>query len=300
MGALLTELKDRLTETNLNLRAKVLIAIEHIIKAIGISAVEYASLLLPSIVRLTGETKSNVVEAVFSFLNSWIQVDQVSAKSMFTALGPYLPEGLKAPKGRFRMLEWLIRSSSLLDRSIAEQIASVVLDCMTDKDAKVRAQALKLIETMARLISRNVFEQHMTGRPSPDIATLRRSLDVVYEHIAPPSSLYSSPSVDLSQPPQPSSSLPARLKLSQGGQESDHSVDDFEQRRQALANRPNARVLGKPKAGEGLKARLSAVKSSIPRPGPRISTATATTTATSFRPSSFPHRTTVSMGSKRR
>ena len=296
VGTLLTELKDHLTETNLNLRAKVIISIEHVIKAIGIGAQEYASLLLPSIVRLTSETKSNVVDAVFTFLNAWIQFDQVPAKDMFVALGPYLPDSLKAPKGRLRMLEWILKNSSLLDRSVVEQIASVVMDCMTDKDAKVRAHALKLVETMATMISRNVFEQYLTGRPSPDIASLRRSLDMVYGQSAPSSALYSTHSAESPQPPRPSSSLPSHSTSLQGGRESGSSVDDFEQRRQALANRPNARVLGKPKAGEGFKARLSAVKSSIPRPGPRVS---AVSVAAKSQQSVLPNRTSVSLGSKR-
>ena len=57
-------LKDRLGETNLNLRARVVQCIDTLVKALNGQAVEFAALLLPELMKLTGDSKSSVVDAV--------------------------------------------------------------------------------------------------------------------------------------------------------------------------------------------------------------------------------------------
>ncbi len=57
-------LKDRLGETNLNLRARVVQCIDALVKALNGQAVEFAALLLPELMKLTGDSKSSVVDAV--------------------------------------------------------------------------------------------------------------------------------------------------------------------------------------------------------------------------------------------
>ena len=57
-------LKDRLGETNLNLRARVVQCIDALVKALNGQAVEFAALLLPELLKLTGDSKSSVVDAV--------------------------------------------------------------------------------------------------------------------------------------------------------------------------------------------------------------------------------------------
>lgn len=64
IGELLSILKDRLKETNLNLRAKVLQCIHSVILAIEDSRLQYASLLIPELMKLTNETKQNVIEGL--------------------------------------------------------------------------------------------------------------------------------------------------------------------------------------------------------------------------------------------
>ena len=56
-------LKDRLGETNLNLRARVVQCIDALVKALNGQAVEFAALLLPELMKLTGDSKSSVVDA---------------------------------------------------------------------------------------------------------------------------------------------------------------------------------------------------------------------------------------------
>ena len=57
-------LKDRLGEMNLNLRARVVQCIDALVKALNGQAVEFAALLLPELMKLTGDSKSSVVDAV--------------------------------------------------------------------------------------------------------------------------------------------------------------------------------------------------------------------------------------------
>ena len=57
-------LKDRLGETNPNLRARVVQCIDALVKALNGQAVEFAALLLPELMKLTGDSKSSVVDAV--------------------------------------------------------------------------------------------------------------------------------------------------------------------------------------------------------------------------------------------
>lgn len=64
VGELLAALKLRLTEANLNLRAKVLLCIAAVARALGREVVSYTSLLLPELMKLCGETKQNVVDAL--------------------------------------------------------------------------------------------------------------------------------------------------------------------------------------------------------------------------------------------
>ena len=57
-------LKDRLGETNLNLRARVVQCIDALVKALNGQAVEFAALRLTELMKLTGDSKSSVVDAV--------------------------------------------------------------------------------------------------------------------------------------------------------------------------------------------------------------------------------------------
>ena len=64
MGEVMIALKNRLGETNLNLRARVVQCIDALVKALNGQAVEFAALLLPELMKLTGDSKSSVVDAV--------------------------------------------------------------------------------------------------------------------------------------------------------------------------------------------------------------------------------------------
>lgn len=63
---LLSVLKERLTETNLNLRAKVLVCIRVIAEAIEEERGQYTNVIIPELMKLTNETKQNVIDALYS------------------------------------------------------------------------------------------------------------------------------------------------------------------------------------------------------------------------------------------
>ena len=247
---LVAVLKERLSEVNLNLRAKVLICIEQVIRALGPDGIEYASVLFPDMLRLCNEAKQNIISALYSALTAWVEVDAMQKESRLNALGQYLSMGLKAPKGRLSLLTWLHEYASLIDQKTAVLVASDLLDCLTDKAAPVRNKAMSILETITPICPRSILESNLKGRPSPDVASLRQFFDQIYANT--PSSR-----------PSNSSASTAR--------ESEPNRTEMGNRIQSLANRPNARVLVKPKAGEGFKSRFSNVKSSIPKPMPRAS-----------------------------
>ena len=157
VGELMAVLKERLTETNLNLRAKVLVCINRVVHAIGGAAVEYASVLLPSMLRLCGEAKQNVVDALFAALTTWVEADEMQRELLFNAIGSYLSVGLKIPKGRLALLTWMNKFTALMNAKTVAAIASDLLDCLTDKVAAVRMQAQLVLETAAKLVPRSTL-----------------------------------------------------------------------------------------------------------------------------------------------
>ena len=247
---LIAVLKERLSEVNLNLRAKVLVCIEQVIRALGPDGMEYASILFPDMFRLCSEAKQNIISALYSALTAWVEVDAIQKKSRLNALGQYLLIGLKAPKGRLSLLTWLHGYASLIDQKTAILVANDLLDCLTDKAAPVRNRAMNILEAITPICPRNVLESNLKGRPSPDVTSLRQFFDQIYS--------------DTPHPRSSNSSVSAT-------RESEPNRTEMDNRIQSLANRPNARVLIKPKAGEGFKSRFSNVKSSIPKPIPRTS-----------------------------
>lgn len=64
IGNVMSILKDRLTETNLNLRARVIVCIGSIAKAVGKEVQQWNALMLPELMKLCSETKQNIVDAL--------------------------------------------------------------------------------------------------------------------------------------------------------------------------------------------------------------------------------------------
>lgn len=58
-------LKIRLGESNLNLRTKVVQCIGQLAKCLGAEVQRYTAVLIPDLLRLSGDSKSSVVDAVY-------------------------------------------------------------------------------------------------------------------------------------------------------------------------------------------------------------------------------------------
>lgn len=273
VGELLTVLKERLTETNLNLRARVLQCIRGTAEAIGEETQQYTALVVPELLKLCGETKQNVVEGLFAALTAWVGAHAASP-AIFNSLVGSLVQGLKITKGRAGLLRWVNHYAGFLERASCATLLSSVMDCLTSKEAAVRAEAATLMKVVCAHLSQGEVEAKIVGRPSPDMNTLHQIVDRLYT-----SGRFSSASARLSDMPitAPVTGLTAGLTAglttgfateSAAGTVVDNRAEAAS-RKQSLSARPGARVLARPNPGEGLRARFQHVKSSIPKPQPR-------------------------------
>ena len=257
VGELLTVLKERLTETNLNLRARVLQCIRGTAEAIGEETQQYTALVVPELLKLCGETKQNVVEGLFAALTAWVGAHAASP-AIFNSLAGSLVQGLKITKGRAGLLRWVNHYAGFLERASCATLLSSVMDCLTSKEAAVRAEAATLMKVVCAHLSQGEVEAKIVGRPSPDMNTLHQIVDRLYT-----SGRFSSASARLSDTP-----ITAPVTESAAGTVVDNRAEAAS-RKQSLSARPGARVLARPNPGEGLRARFQHVKSSIPKPQPR-------------------------------
>ncbi|KAK8830639.1 hypothetical protein WA577_004368, partial [Blastocystis sp. JDR] len=147
VGELLTVLKERLTETNLNLRARVLQCIRGTAEAIGEETQQYTALVVPELLKLCGETKQNVVEGLFAALTAWVGAHAASP-AIFNSLAGSLVQGLKITKGRASLLRWVNHYAGFLERASCATLLSSVMDCLTSKEAAVRAEAATLMKVV--------------------------------------------------------------------------------------------------------------------------------------------------------
>ena len=64
VGELVAVLRERLSESNLNLRTKVILCISQLAIALDVAIQQYTNILLPDLLQLSGDSKSSVVNAV--------------------------------------------------------------------------------------------------------------------------------------------------------------------------------------------------------------------------------------------
>lgn len=181
-------------------------------------------------------------------LKTWIQ-SQVLQVALFNGIATHLAHGFKAVKGRLLLLQWTNTCIQCIEPKQAIGITSSIMDCLTDKSSAVRAEATKTMQALCSKLSLNEIEPFLKGRPSPDVKAIHAIIDPLYNHPQPRTSI-----------PLPRTSIP------------EARISDMDARKQSLSSRSGARVLKKPKPGEGLSNRFNHVKSSIPKPMPRRST----------------------------
>lgn len=313
VGAAMASLKERLGESNLNLRTRALVCVGAIARAVGRDVAQWSALLLPELMKLCAETKPSLLDALcgcaarlsrrFAALTRWVEHPPFTA-ALFNSVLPFLPQGLRAVKGRLLLLRWANQYRELIDARQAPPLVSPLLDCLTDRVSGVRVEAAKTVQVLARLCAPQDFDRAMKGRPSPDVQALRAFLDPLLQPRAaePSANRSKSPAKNTTKtatansanipntlnpntpytpnnPNTPNNTntlntntpTSALAETPSGETPASARQAEFEQRKKSLALRPGVRLLSKPKAGEGLKARYSHAKSSIPKPMPRLS-----------------------------
>ena len=68
VSELVVALKDRLFETNLNLRTKVIQCVGCLASALGAAIQRYTLVLIPELMKLSGDSKASVVTALYGCL----------------------------------------------------------------------------------------------------------------------------------------------------------------------------------------------------------------------------------------
>ena len=67
IAELVNVLKSRLSESNLNLRTKVVQCIGRLASWLGMEVQRYTAVLIPDLLRLSSDSKNSVVDAVYGF-----------------------------------------------------------------------------------------------------------------------------------------------------------------------------------------------------------------------------------------
>ena len=243
-------LKDRLSESNLNFRARVLQCIGQFAESLGAEVAKYNAMLLPELVKSTIDSNKNVIESLYSALTRWVLHDSLNS------LGPALPHLLPAfrnPKARPALLRWLLPLLAPLDSRAASLLLPDLLDCLLDRTPEVRSLALHACKAIAPKCTRSLVEDRIRAHKPADLRTLQTVWEPLWADCAAPA--------DTPKPAGIAASSPAQTE---------EKGKLTEARRQALANRPGARVLSKRPAASIASTMKRQAVSSIPKPLPPL------------------------------
>lgn len=238
-------LKDRISESNLNLKAKVIECVGQLAESLGDDINQYPG-LLSELLRCVNDSNRNVSDALYSTLTKWVVHDNQPSAQSLNILVSLLPSAFKSVKSRNALLHWLNEYLLLAEPKPLMNLIPSLLDCLVDRVKEVRDGALKAFQIVIPKCGRGAIDDRMRGRKPAEIQTIQSALEPLYQtfqsEVTPPTSTTSaSPKAD-----QDSSDKNSRLR--------------------SLASRPGARVLGK-RPGGGLTATMKRqAVSSIPKP----------------------------------
>ena len=133
VAEVVSALKQRLGETNLNLRAKVLLCISQLSEALGGEVVRYNTTLLPDVLKLSNDSNKNVVEALYTLLTHWVSHDNDRTAAYLNSVLPFCGVALKQSKSRGPFLLWLTPYMPLCESRSLQPILNDLLDCLLDK-----------------------------------------------------------------------------------------------------------------------------------------------------------------------
>lgn len=247
-------LKDRLSESNLNFRARVLQCIGQLAESLGAEIAKYNAMMLPELVKYTVDSNKNVIESLYSALTRWVLHD--SLNSLSSALPSLLP-AFRNAKARAALLRWLLPLLAPIDSRAASLLLPELLDCLLDRTPEVRSLALQACKAVAPKCSRSFIEDKIKTHKPADL----RALQAVWEPLW-------SDCAQTAETPKPAG-ISSGAGVSNGGP-AEAKGKLTEARRQALANRPGARVLSKRPAASIASTMKRQAVSSIPKPLPPL------------------------------
>ena len=258
VGELMVALKNRLGETNLNLRAKVLLCLSQAAEALGGEVTQYSASVLSEALKLATDSNKNVSEALYTLLTHWVEHQDGRTAAYLSPVLPLCAPALKQSKSRAPFLRWLTPLLPLCDSRALQPLLGELLSCALDKAKDVRALITPLLPALCQKCGRLLVEQCYAGRKPAEVASLKAVLDPI---------LAGCP--DKAQPSRhaaPAVAAPVAAVAAEKEKEAGETKLTTE-RRAALANRPGARVLAKRSTTASLKR--SAV-SSIPKALPPL------------------------------
>lgn len=254
VAEVVSALKQRLSETNLNLRAKVLLCISQLSEALGSEAVRYNATLLPDVLKLSNDSNKNVVEALYTLLTHWVSHDDSHTAAYLNSVLPFCGMALKQSKSRGPFLLWLTPYMPLCESRSLQPILNDLLDCLLDKAKEVRARSNALLPTLCQKCGRIMVEQCYAGRKQADVVSLKAILEPI---------LCDCPdgAQAAKHTPLPTVAPAEAAPVEKEGEKSKLTTE----RKQALANRPGARVLVKRNTIASLKrAAVSSIPKALP------------------------------------
>ena len=258
MGEVMIALKNRLGETNLNLRAKVLLCLSQAAEALGGEVTQYSASVLSEALKLATDSNKNVSEALYTLLTHWVEHQDGRTAAYLSSVLPLCAPALKQSKSRAPFLRWLTPLLPLCDSRALQPLLGELLSCALDKAKDVRALITPLLPALCQKCGRLLVEQCYAGRKPAEVASLKAVLDPILAGCPDKaqSSRHAAPAV----------AAPVAAVAAEKEKEAGETKLTTE-RRAALANRPGARVLAKRSTTASLKR--SAV-SSIPKALPPL------------------------------
>ena len=258
MGEVMIALKNRLGETNLNLRAKVLLCLSQAAEALGGEVTQYSASVLSEALKLATDSNKNVSEALYALLTHWVEHQDGRTAAYLSPVLPLCAPALKQSKSRAPFLRWLTPLLPLCDSRALQPLLGELLSCALDKAKDVRALITPLLPALCQKCGRLLVEQCYAGRKPAEVASLKAVLDPILAGC--PDKAQSS------RHAAPVAAAPVAAVVVEKEKEAGETKLTTE-RRAALANRPGARVLAKRSTTASLKR--SAV-SSIPKALPPL------------------------------
>ena len=257
VGEVMVALKNRLGETNLNLRAKVLLCLSQAAEALGGEVTQYSASVLSEALKLATDSNKNVSEALYTLLTHWVEHQDGRTAAYLSPVLPLCAPALKQSKSRAPFLRWLTPLLPLCDSRALQPLLGELLSCALDKAKDVRALITPLLPALCQKCGRLLVEQCYAGRKPAEVASLKAVLDPILANCP-----------DKAQPSRhaaPAVAAPVAVVAEKEKEAGETKLTT--ERRAALANRPGARVLAKRSTTASLKR--SAV-SSIPKALPPL------------------------------